>query len=179
MPDNDWLDKLNPLIYRIQRQDKLALQILYDLSAARLLANIMRIVHHQYDAEDILQEVFIKVWQQAHKYTGTGSAWGWLCVLARHTAIDRLRHLRAHPYESTDDTPELLNQLMTANDDVTQHSITRCLEQLKPQAQQAILLSYVHGYSHGELTTKLATPLGTIKAWIRRGLGELKQCLVA
>jgi RNA polymerase sigma-70 factor (ECF subfamily) len=173
-----WNSDINQLLTMIKRNDKTALKVLYDEANGKLLGIIMRIVHDRYEAEECLQEVFVKIWEQADKYSGTGSAWGWLCVLTRNAALDQLRRLRAHPHISTDDHDNtLLNTLFNEEDLNQEHSIQRCLSRLKEQPRQAILLSFIHGYSHGELSAQLNTPLGTIKAWVRRGLLELKTCL--
>jgi RNA polymerase sigma-70 factor (ECF subfamily) len=177
--DPETVKQINALIYRIQRQDKLALKKLYELTNTKLLGLITRIVNDSHEAEDVLQELYLKVWQQAQKYSGSGSAWGWLCVLARNSAIDRLRRLKNRRHDSTDEAPELLDQLSECNDISDHHWLGKCLETLKPQPQQAILLSYVKGYSHSELSVEMSVPLGTVKAWLRRGLQELKQCLAA
>ncbi len=179
MIDPEIVKQIDSLLYRIQRQDKLALKKLYELSNTRLLSLILRILNDTHEAEDVLQELYIKVWQQANKYSGSGSAWGWLCTLARNGAIDRLRSLKRRSYESTDDSPELLDLLSEANMADDNHWLGQCLAKLKAQTREAILLSYVKGYSHSELSTQLDTPLGTIKAWLRRGMQELKQCLAA
>lgn len=173
-----WNSDINQLLTMIKRNDKTALKVLYDEANGKLLGIIMRIIHDRYEAEECLQEVFVKIWEQADKYSGTGSAWGWLCVLTRNAALDQLRRLRAHPHISTDDHDNtLLNTLFNEEDLNQEHSIRRCLSRLKEQPRQAILLSFIHGYSHGELSAQLNTPLGTIKAWVRRGLQELKTCL--
>lgn len=173
-----WNSDINQLLTMIKRNDKTALKVLYDEANGKLLGIIMRIIHDRYEAEECLQEVFVKIWEQADKYSGTGSAWGWLCVLTRNAALDQLRRLRAHPHISTDDHDNtLLNTLFNEEDLNQEHSIQRCLSRLKEQPRQAILLSFIHGYSHGELSAQLNTPLGTIKAWVRRGLLELKTCL--
>ena len=177
MNNTEWSQQINPLLYRIQQQDSLALKELCKIATPKLLGLITRITHDTHAAEDILQEVFINIWQKAHQYTGSGSAWGWICVMARHRTIDRIRSMKRHEAESSDATPELLDQLAELNDLSDQHWIGQCLVRLKPQTREVILLSCVQGYSHRELSDKLATPLGTIKAWLRRGLQELKQCL--
>ncbi len=179
MTNSDWPSQINTLLYRIQRQDKLALREFYELVATKLLALIQRIVGDQSEAEDILQEVILKIWQQSDKYTGSGSAWGWVCVLARNASLDRLRSAKRRPNDSLDESPELLEKLSETHDLSDNHWLGQCLVKLKPQVQEAIVLSYVNGYSHGELSEKLSLPLGTVKAWIRRGLQELKQCLAA
>jgi len=177
--ESEFSTTVDQLLYRIQRQDSLALKNLYEVSHGKILGLITRIVHDRHEAEDVLQEVFVKVWQQSMKYTGSGSAWGWICVLARNSAIDRLRSLKSRSYVSADESPELLDQLANASDLTDRHWLGQCLKGLKPQTREAILLSYVKGYSHSELSEKLAAPLGTVKAWVRRGLQELKQCLAA
>lgn len=183
MVEQHWLAEVNILLRQIQRQDKLALKKLYDLIAEKLLGLIIRIVKDQHEAEDILQEVFVSIWQQANRYTGSGSAWGWVCIVSRNRAIDRLRSLKARSHDSTDELPELLDNLSLAASKERSYTdnrwIGQCLEKLNPQPREAIILSYVSGYSHSELSQKMAVPLGTVKAWIRRGLQELKQCLVA
>ncbi len=177
MADADWLNNINLLLYRIQQNDKLALKELYGFAGGKLLAIIVRIVKDREEAEDTLQEVFIKVWEQSNKYSGRGSAWGWLCVLARHSALDRLRSLNSHPHSSIHDDEEWLEGLFEADNASTTHSINRCLGHLKEQTRKSILMSFVYGHSHGEVSSELSVPLGTVKAWIRRGLQELKQCL--
>jgi RNA polymerase sigma-70 factor (ECF subfamily) len=177
MLDEHWVAETNALLYRIQREDELALKILYDLSATRLSNQIFAILNDSHEVEDVLQDVFVSIWQQAKKYSEKGSAWGWICVLARHRAIDRLRRLSIRQQESTDASPELLNKLSEEVNNIDKHWIGQCLSQLPPKTQQAILLSYINGYSHSELSQLLSTPLGTVKAWIRRGLQELKLCL--
>jgi len=179
MLDKHWITETNALLYRIQQRDNLALKILYDMSATKLLHLIKAIVHDSHEAEDVLQELFINVWQQSEKYSGKGSAWGWICVMARHRSIDKLRRLAVRHHESTDACPEWLDQLNVASNDIDQHWIGQCLQALPANTQQVILLSYIKGYSHSDLTQLLDTPLGTVKAWIRRGLQELKLCLQA
>jgi RNA polymerase sigma-70 factor (ECF subfamily) len=179
MLDAHWVAETNALLYRIQQRDTLALKKFYDLTATKLLHLITAIVHDRHEAEDVLQDVFVSLWQQAEKYSGKGSAWGWMCVMARHRSIDKLRRLAVRHQESTDAFPELLDQLNTSTNEIDQHWIGQCLQQLPSKTQQAILLSYIKGYSHSDLTQLFDAPLGTVKAWIRRGLQELKLCLQA
>lgn len=178
MTDPHWLKQIDQHLYRIQQHDKQALQSLYRLTSAKLLGLITRITDDRYEAEDILQEIYVKVWQQAKLYTGSGSAWGWLCVLARHRAIDRIRSLK-NRHGSTDEHPELLDTLLAPTELSNNRWLGQCLEKLNAKPRKAILLSCLKGYTHAELTVQLEAPLGTVKAWIRRGMKELQQCLVA
>lgn len=153
---------------------------LYDVSAQKLFAISLRVIGDRAEAEDVLQEVFVKVWNQAKQYTGSGSAWGWICLLTRHSAIDRQRSLKKHIHDSLD-SPSIVGDEWQSVVELSDNTLwlNHCLQQLKPTMRKAILLSYVTGYSHGEISEVLSTPLGTVKAWVRRGLQELKQCLAA
>lgn len=179
----EWNAQIDALIYRIQRSDKQALSTLYDIAGGKLLGIIIRIVSDRHESEEVLQDVFVKLWQQAKQMSGEGSAWAWLCVITRNSALDRLRKLKRHPHVSTDEDPFLLDTFMGENltEDSQENTmaVNHCLQQLKEQARKSILLSYVQGYSHSELAEKMSAPLGTVKAWVRRGLQELKICLEA
>lgn len=177
MDKSEWNSHVNVSLYRIQQGDKQALQDLYTLTSAKTLGIITRIVSEKYEAEDVLQEVFIKIWQQCNQYSHSGSAWGWICILTRNCSLDRLRKLKAHPHISTDDKSSLLDTLISEYDQPNNIDLNRCLYTLTEHARKSVILSYVHGYSHSELAEKMSKPLGTIKAWIRRGLQELKSCL--
>lgn len=172
--------EIDALLRRIaQNRDTLALEQLYHLTSARLMGLTMRILHNRADSADGLQELYLKVWQQAGQFRQTGSAWGWLCVMARNAALDRLRGRRCRGHEWRNDIQPLMNDLAlpSATTDALSPDLERCLNRLREEQRELILLSYIHGFSHQELQTLTARPLGTIKAWIRRGLQELKRCL--
>ncbi len=169
--------RVNGWIERICRKDRAALRSLYDATSARLMGIAVRVLDDEGEAADVLQDVYLKVWQHPEAFDGRGSALGWLAVVTRNASLDRLKSrrrkredLRADPDDSEED--------QRAEPAVTL-GIQHCLSRLNEQAREAILLSYIHGYSHRELEERLSRPLGTIKAWIRRGLQELKQCLEA
>lgn len=179
MKDKEQNTLLNTLLYRIQKQDKNALDILYQEVSGKMLGIILRIVPDRDEAEDVLQELFVKLWRQANKYSGEGSAWGWICVMTRHAALDRLRKLKSRPHISSEQNEGIMDDLFEECDGVNSHSVNHCLNQLKVDMRKSVFYAYVHGYSHSELANKLSVPLGTVKAWVRRGLLELKQCLDA
>ena len=176
---DQWNRQVAPLIYRIQKWEKQALKELHTLAANKLLGIILRIVKSHHDAEEVLQDVLVKLWEKAQQYSGSGSAWGWLCVLTRHTALDYLRSDARHRHDATDDDAEALEKLVSHWDATSSHSIQRCLQHLRADMRQSVLMAYVYGYSHSELAKKMSAPLGTVKAWVRRGLQELKLCLTA
>jgi len=175
----DFTRQVNALLYRVQKKDKAALQLLYELTSGKLLGLVTRIVRDEAEAEDVLQEIFIKIWQQAVQCSEQASAWAWLCVMARNSSLDRLRKIQQHPHISTDEDEGLINLLIQDVDSENNIALNRCLYTLKEQTRKSVLLSYLHGYSHNELSQAMSVPLGTMKAWIRRGLQELKLCLEA
>ncbi len=171
-------EHLDHLLRRTALADRNAFAQLYQMTSPRLMAVIGRILNNPQESADVLQEVFIKLWHQASSYAGSGSAWGWLTVMARHAALDRLKSLQRRPDVAQEEIEGLIDALGTVSACPTDtHGLNQCLAELSSSAREAILLSYVHGYSHSELTERLKSPLGTIKAWIRRGLQELKICL--
>ncbi|RDL43528.1 RNA polymerase subunit sigma-24 [Marinomonas piezotolerans] len=179
MDNLEWNRQVNALLYRIQNRDQLALRLLYELCSGKVLGLISRIVNEQHEAEDVLQDVFIKIWNQAEQHNNQGAAWAWICVMSRNSSLDRLRKLQKHPHISTDENDELINALIYNDDGPDNIALNRCLYALKEQTRSSVLQSYLYGYSHNELAQKMSVPLGTMKAWIRRGLQELKLCLEA
>ena len=176
----DFSSKVNSLMHRIQLQEQAAFAELYALTSSKLLGQIQRVLQDQQEAEDCLQDVLVKLWHSAEKYTNKGSAWGWLCMVARNAALDRLRQRKVQQVRQLDlQDAEVFEQVFENADVLQQRSIKRCMSKLKKSSRKAIMLSYIQGYSHNEITQNMSAPLGTVKAWIRRGLQELKQCLTA
>ncbi len=175
--DPDEAAQMQRWLERVCAKDTLALRSLYDLTSARLMSVSAQILKDDAEAADVLQEVYLKVWQQAADYSGVGSVWGWLIVTTRNASLDRLRSRNRKREESLDDLDPVDVGGQTNN--ALESGIDRCLEILNDNARQAILLSYIYGYSHQEVQQRLERPLGTVKAWIRRGLQELKRCLEA
>ena len=177
---------LNELLMRSGRGDAQAFQQLYAAAAPRLFALCKRLLRDEALAEDVLQEGFVKVWHHAAQFSASkASAMTWITTIVRNQALDKLRYVKTHPamaeevdyetldYASLDPTPEALHQL----GEDTQR-LWQCLALLKPEQRDCILQAFYHGKTHDELALALAKPLGTVKAWIRRGLEQLRGCLV-
>ena len=165
----------------------MALRRLYDQESARLLGVAQRIVHDTTLAEDIVHDAFINIWTRASSFDATrGAGRGWIYTITRHQALNVLR---ASGREVTvdEDTATALDAhaSMEAWQDVTdafawQSSsghIRRCLEQLEPVRRNCILHAYVDGLTHSEIAAHINAPLGTVKAWIKRGLSSLRECM--
>jgi RNA polymerase sigma-70 factor (ECF subfamily) len=99
--------------------------------------------------------------------------------LVRYRALDIVRNRAREvggyePAEEADETPDAFTALVRSAEGT---ALKRCLDELDPERRRIILLAYVDGLSHGELSTRLSLPLGTVKSWIRRGLRVLRECL--
>src|SRR5579864_1859584 len=176
----DALD-LQLLIRRVARRDRTAFAALYRRTAPQLFAVAVRILQQQADAEDVLQECFVAVWNQAETYDAQkGAVMTWLVSILRNRAIDRRRR-RAHAPDWLGSEDELETLLAGSGDDADRGAaraeLLACLDELEERPRRAILLAYAYGYTHEELAQQLSAPMGTIKSWIRRALERLKRCL--
>jgi len=173
--------QLEQLVRRTSRADATAFAMLYRQSAPKLFGIALRIVGNRDEAEEVLQESFVAVWQRAGDYdVERGSAAGWLVTIVRHCAIDHLRR-RARRPEGRKAPDELLTSLASgdrgADRSAELDALQRCLGELDEQPRRAILLAYLYGFTREEIAVALAAPVGTVKSWLRRGTERLKRCL--
>ncbi|WPN96064.1 sigma-70 family RNA polymerase sigma factor [Pseudomonas sp. MUP55] len=159
------------------RGDHRALHRLYEHDSSRLLGVALRIVRDRALAEDIVHDAFIKVWHGAHGFDpDRGSARGWVFSVTRHLALNRMRNA-GRDIALSDTHEELAAPAEHVEFEARSAQIHTCLAQLDPPRRQCILHAYVDGYSHSEIAQKLGTPLGTVKAWIKRSLAALRECM--
>ncbi|UXH38146.1 sigma-70 family RNA polymerase sigma factor [Pseudomonas promysalinigenes] len=161
--------------------DRRALQALYDHEGARLLGVARRIARDNATAEDIVHDAFIRIWTRAGSFDpARGTAQGWIYSIVRHLALNAIRDSRRETVLD-DGAVDISSGLHNGLDDIDLWSgsakIYRCLEQLQPAPQRCILHAYVDGCSHAEIAALLGAPLGTVKAWIKRSLQALRECL--
>lgn len=174
--------ELERLIAACARRDSAALRRLYDLTAAQLLACVLRILRRRALAEETLQEVFVSIWQRAAQYEAhRGRPRAWLFSIARNRAIDTLRRERsetdraAHAEDLPDPvTGDAQESLMSGR---LVAGLVRCLDLLTGDQRRGIELAFIDGLSHAQIATVTGEPLGTVKSWIRRGLLSLRECL--
>jgi RNA polymerase sigma-70 factor (ECF subfamily) len=175
-------------------RDQAAFKQLYDETVCCLLGIAVRMLHDRAWAEEVVQEIYVSVWHTAPNYSpAMAQPMTWLMAIARNKSMDALRSSNADrkycvrpTAASTDDdddadVPDIadhragpLERLVHATD---AHQLRCCLERLEPQQRQAIALAFFDGLTHAELALHLRQPLGTVKAWVRRGLNRLKRCL--
>lgn len=170
------------LLLAVAQHDREAFRQLYQRVSARMFGLCYKLAGQQELAEEALQDAFVQIWHNAGEYHGDrGAPLGWMLTIARYRTLDLIRARRS---------------LRNAGDDALNHledgrwgplearlqqagasALTGCLEELSDTQRDTILLSYYRGMTHDELAQTLASPVGTVKSWIRRGLMALKRCL--
>jgi RNA polymerase sigma factor (sigma-70 family) len=167
---------------RVAAGDRAALREVYRRTAPKLFGVCLRISQDREAAEDILQDVYLKIWHRAGRFDATrASPITWLCAIARNAAIDWRRaqgHAVRVPEEQACDVPDgdpTAEQAIGAAQE--QARIAACLDGLEPRQAGAIRAAFFDGFTYAELAARASVPLGTMKSWVRRGLLELRACL--
>jgi RNA polymerase sigma-70 factor, ECF subfamily len=171
------------LMQAIQAEDPDALAQLYDRYNGILKALILRVVHNEAEADDLLQEIFMEIWNQAKNFSAQkGKPLGWMVTLARRRAIDGLRKKQAYAraeerlQNETEQQPEAWVHNATEEEIVlsdTRVLIRKVISGLPPAQQQAIDLAFFQGMSQREIAAKTNTPLGTVKTRLELGLKKI------
>jgi RNA polymerase sigma-70 factor, ECF subfamily len=164
------------------RGDRGALASIYQREAAAMLGVALRIVRRRELAEEVVHDAFVQIWRHAARYDpALGSGRGWVFAIVRNRALNALRDTnREQPQEEEKITAavEAQGAAGEAFDRLAvSEALKRCLEGLDPRRRLGVLLAYVEGLTHGEIAARLGVPLGTAKAWIRRSLIDLRECL--
>jgi RNA polymerase sigma-70 factor (ECF subfamily) len=172
--------EIDELLSRVALADRAAFDTLYQRTAPRLFGVALRILHDRNDAEDVLQESFIKIWRRGALYMSTedGAPLQWLTSVVRNTAIDwrrRRRFLNADPaIDVADDAPTPEAAAVQSGE---ARLLINCLETLGVEKARLIRTAYFTGMTYAELSAAEGTPLGTMKSWMRRALARLRDCI--
>lgn len=163
------------LIYSIKNKDQAAFTYLYDNYAGALYSIIFKMVSDENLADDILQKVFINIWEKIEGYDSSrGRLFTWMLNIARNATIDTLRskdfrtHHKLQPIGENDSNPAYT---VLKTDAI---GIMKYVSRLKPLQKQLIELIYFHGYSQPEIATMQGMPLSTIKTRVRTALIQLR-----
>jgi RNA polymerase sigma-70 factor (ECF subfamily) len=175
------------LIGRAADGDARALEVLYDRYARVVYSFALRIVGDQQIAEELLQEVFFRAWQQGGSFRASrGSFITWLLSITHNMAIDEVRKRRRRPQKSENDDPETaLAGVPDSGQDVEEEvwlgtlreTIAAAMDTLPPAQREAIELAYFRGLTQREIAERLGEPLGTIKTRMRLGMQKLRDQL--
>lgn len=159
--------------------EKQAFAELYKITSPQLYAVVLKMLKRRELAEEATQDAFIKIWHNAGSYQrGKGTVLTWMVSIARYRALDLMRYHSIRnevELEEEGGPPHDISPSTLASRE--QKKLNECMDELDQQQRQAIHLAYFNGLSHHEVVKHLASPLGTIKSWIRRGLQSLQRCL--
>lgn len=171
------------LIARCALRDRQAFRDLYGRTSAKLYGVTLRILRDRSEAEEALQEVYVKVWQRADKYVPGGySPISWLVAVARNHSLDvlRARKPRGEDIDMALDVADAgPDPEQAASDRGERARIDHCLDQLDTDKAGAVRGAYLDGYSYEELSARFNVPLNTMRTWLRRSLLKLRDCLSA
>ena len=173
---------INGLLTRVAARDRAAFAEVYRATSSKLYGIILRILKRRDLADEVLQEVYVKIWERSSEFDPKrASPITWMATIARNRALDEVR--RKNPV-SLEDHPEILDvasdeagalDLVLRGEDGKR--LNDCLNRLEPGRRQMVVLAYCEGFSRDELGVQFGQPANTIKTWLRRSLAQLKACL--
>ena len=169
------------------RGDREALRSIYERETRYLLGVALRIVRDRATAEDVLHDAFVSIWERASSFDASrGAGRGWIYSIVRHAALNRVRDsaretMLDEPATAHLDAQAAFAAWQESGDELARQAslgrLGHCLEGLEPARRACLLHAYVDGCSHSEIAERVKAPLGTVKAWIQRGLRALRECM--
>ena len=165
---------------RVAAGDKRAFTELYDATAPRIFGLIRRLLVDPAQAEEVTQEVFLEIWQQASKFDANrGSGMAWVLTMAHRRAIDRIRaSQKSHERDLKIGIRDMERDFDSVSESVEirieNERVKRSMSRLTPLQREAVILAYYGGYSHSEMAHILGIPLGTVKTRLRDGMIRLR-----
>jgi len=163
------------------RGDQAAFRRVYAATSVKLFGVIFRILGRRDVAEDVLQDVYIRVWQRAGEFNpANASPITWLVTIARNRALDEARRTTTRPL---DDCPNLFHGsndgtlLADHEQNEEHHRLLACLERLGPDMKEVVVLAYHYGMTREEIARRTNRPVATVQAWLRQGLAQVKDGL--
>ena len=167
------------LIILLKQHDQSAFGYLYDNYAGALLSIIKNIISDNEIANDVLQEVFMKIWRQADSYDQTkGRLFTWMLNIARNTSIDMIR---SKQYQNSQKNQELSETVYdsagSTNTQTDQIGLKKIVSGLKKEYKVLVDLAYFQGFTQDEISKILNIPLGTVKTRLRTALIQLKEII--
>jgi RNA polymerase sigma-70 factor (ECF subfamily) len=173
------------LIAAVAHGDRRAFETIYDRYAPAVFGLALKMLRDREVAEEIVQEVFWRVWQRAGSFDCKRSFAPWLFGIAHNACIDELRRQRMRPQSIRGDDEYSLLSMIPDDTDVSElalhveqrRSVAEALQQLPVEQRQALTLAYFGGLTQPEIAEQVEAPLGTVKTRIRLGLQKLRDML--
>ncbi len=176
------VDDIEAMIARMAMGDRAALSQLYAATSGKLFGIALRVLDDRPEAEDALQEIYVKLWHNADRYRANGlSPMTWLITVARNHAIDRLRARRGHQGAGLEEVAEIADTAQNPEEAAISASVRGrigvCLGALPPERADAVRRAYILGECYADLAARHRVPLNTMRTWLRRSLLKLRECL--
>jgi len=164
------------ILASVEAGDRDAFGRLYDRFTPMLYSLALRILGNPADAEDVIQLAWVQVWRTAGRYEARrGSVASWLATIVRSRALDRTRMTAVRARAEAAAPPARPATVFGFEEERAR--VRKALEELDAKQRKALELAYFEGLAHTEVASRLEAPLGTVKAWIRRGLLRLRDSL--
>ena len=184
-PPGDSKDEIDPAVMRrVAEGDSSAFEHVYDAFSGILYSLALRILDRPEDTEELLQEVFVKIWRDAADYDPRrGAPLAWAITITRHKAIDRIRSTtrRLRLYEAAEaeanNSPPIPQPASNAEHSENARAVRESLGHLAPEVRESIELAFFGGLSQSQIASRLSLPLTTVKGRIRRAMMQLRQSL--
>ncbi len=170
--------EMTSLLTAVANGDQAASAGLYGETRAKLYGVLLRILGKPELAEEVMREVYLKVWDSAKNFDPTiATPITWMVAIARNRAIDLVRKHGGAVEEMPDTGPEALPPLERPEMTDELRWLLSCLGKLDPEKQRIVLLAYHSGWSREQLAGKLGVPVDTMQTWLRRSLLEIRGCM--
>jgi RNA polymerase sigma-70 factor, ECF subfamily len=182
VPEPEVVDDLSieSLLRDVAEGDRAAFAQVYDRISSRVLGLIIRVLRDRAQSEEVVQEVFLEIWQQAAKFDANrGSGMAWVLTMAHRRAIDRIRaSQKSHERDLRIGIRDMERDFDSVSESVEirveNERVKRAMSRLTPLQREAVILAYYGGYSHSEMAQILGIPLGTVKTRLRDGMIRLR-----
>ncbi|ETW12644.1 RNA polymerase sigma factor [Roseivivax marinus] len=175
-------EEIEELLARIAMGDRKAFSALYDRTSAKLFGICLRVLGDRAEAEEALQEAYVRIWNRADAYRVNGfSPMTWLITLTRNIAVDRRRRRPARPAEALD-LADTMPDTGPGPEDITEERseaqrLHACLRELPDDRAALVRSAYLDGFTYAELSEATGIKLNTVRTWLRRSLIQLRECL--
>lgn len=173
---------LADVLTRVASRDQAAFRILYEATSSKLYGIILGILVRRSLADEILQEVYVKIWERAGDFdSARASVITWMATIARNRALDEKRRAKVLPIGELPEGFDMASDLEHALDRMEASeqlkALLSCLGGLDREKREAVLLAYYRGLSRDALAKRFGRPVPTIKTWLHRSLAQLRACL--
>lgn len=173
---------LSSLVAAVARKDRAAFRALYDATSAKLYGILVRILVRRDIADELLQEVYVRIWERAADFDARrASPITWMATIARNRALDEVRRVRPVSLEDRPEAMDVADERVPQDEALaTSQDVARmldCIERLEPDRRDLVRQAYIEGLSRETLALRCGRPVATVKTWLHRSLKQLKECL--